>query len=137
MQRLIFGVMAVLATLALMTSAGWAGSPHFVSTSVTCNETSLTVCVKEAGLGDELQITVLITATAECINPGTQHPKAANKEDISDESTQPVQNGRADFCQTVTPTLQPDCTPPMTLVFTNITVADEDNDLFRRLGDCP
>jgi hypothetical protein len=130
-------VVLVMAVLACAVGIGWAGNPHFVSTSVTCDANSFTVCVKEAGLGDEAQITVLITATAACINPGERHPRAANKEDIADESEQPVQNGRADFCRTVTATFQPECSPPMTVVFTNITVSDEDNDLFRSLGDCP
>jgi len=130
-------VILVMAVLACAVGMGWAGNPHFVSTSVTCDANSFTVCVKEAGLGDEEQITVLITGTAACINPGQNHPKAANKEDIADVSEQPVQNGRADFCQTVEATLQPECSPPMTIVFTNITVTDEDNNLFRRLGDCP
>lgn len=130
-------VVCVLAILACAIGVGWAGNPHFVTTSVTCSEDSVTVCVKEAGLGDEDQITVLITLTAACINPGSNRPKAANKTDIADVSEQPVQNGRADFCQTITPVLQPDCSPPMSLVFTNLTVSDETNGLFRSLGDCP
>ena len=36
----------------------------------------------------------------------------------------PVQNGKADFSLTVTATFQPNCTPPMTVVFSNVTVTD-------------
>jgi hypothetical protein len=34
-----------------------------------------------------------------------------------------VQNGKADFSITLTATFQPDCTPPMTLVWSNVTIS--------------
>jgi hypothetical protein len=40
-----------------------------------------------------------------------------------------VQNGKALFDLTVTATFQPDCTPPMTLVFSNVTVSDAEHGL--------
>jgi hypothetical protein len=112
--------------LALGAQAAWAGSPHFVSNTVTVSRTdnSLTVSGKEAGLGDESQVHIVVTATAACINPGDHHPKAANKESVSAEGNFPVQNGKAEFSLTVTATFQPDCTPPMTVVFSNVTVTD-------------
>jgi hypothetical protein len=55
--------MVVLATLALAKSTAWAGSPHFVSCSAAEAGNVLTVDGKEAGLGDEEQINVVVTAT--------------------------------------------------------------------------
>jgi hypothetical protein len=58
-----------------------------VECSVTTSGNTLTVDGKEAGLGDEDQIHIVVSATAECINPGEKHPKAANKESVSAEVT--------------------------------------------------
>ena len=112
--------------LALGAQAAYAGSPHFVSNTVTASRTgnTLTVSGKEAGLGDESQVHIVVTATAACINPGAHHPKAANKESVSAAGDFPVQNGKAEFSLSVTATFQPDCTPPMTVVFTDVTVTD-------------
>ena len=41
----------------------------------------------------------------------------------------PVQNGKADFTLTATATFQPDCSPPMTVQFTDVTVTDTTNGL--------
>ena len=41
----------------------------------------------------------------------------------------PVQNGKAEFTLTGTATFQPDCTPPMTVVFTNVVVCDTEHDV--------
>ena len=69
----------------------------------------------------------VVTATAECINPGTHHPKAAQKETVSAAGDFPVQNGKAEFSLSLTATFQPDCTPPMTVVFTDVTVSDAEH----------
>jgi hypothetical protein len=130
----------LLAVVALSTAAvavpAWAGSPHFVSNTVTATRTddSLIVSGKEAGLGDEAQVHIVVTATAECINPGTKHPKAANKASVSAEGDFPVQNGKAEFSLTLTATFQPSCSPPMTVRFTNVVVTDETNGISRNLG---
>jgi hypothetical protein len=55
------------------------------------------------------------------------HPRAANKESVSAEDDFPVQNGKANFELMVTATFQPECSPPMTVQFTNITVTDTTN----------
>ena len=52
---------------------------------------------KEAGLGDEAQINVTISATALCINGGGKHPKAVNKTTATANLVVPVQNGKAEF----------------------------------------
>lgn len=128
MHRRIRILLAALAMLALTSQAAVAGSPHFVGAiSVTRDGNSLTVSGKEAGLGNEEQVHIVVAATAECINPGAHHPKAANKESVSAEGTFPVQNGKANFSLTLTATFQPDCTPPMTVVFTNVVVTDTTN----------
>jgi hypothetical protein len=86
---------------------------------------------KEAGLGDEAQVHIVVSATALCINPGGNHPKAVNKEDVSAEGDFPVQNGKAEFSLALTATFQPECSPPMTVAFTDITVTDETNGISR------
>jgi hypothetical protein len=112
-----------------------AGSPHFINsaTSATVSGNTLTVSGKEAGLGDEAQVHIVVTATAECINPGSHHPKAANKTSVSAAGDFPVQNGKAEFSISVTATFQPDCTPPMTVVFTDIVVTDTTNGISLKL----
>ena len=117
---------ALFAALAM--SAAWAGSPHFVGdpTVITSGNT-LTVIGKEAGLGNEEQVDIVVNATANCINPGDKHPKAANKESVSAQGCFPVQNGKADFSLTVTATFQPNCSPPMTVTFTDAVVCDRTN----------
>jgi hypothetical protein len=117
--------MIVLATI-LPATAAWAGSPHFINSSITAvrEGNTLTVSGKEAGLGDEPQVHVVVSATALCINPGDHHPKAVNKEDVSAEGDFPVQNGRAEFSLTLVAVFQPDCSPPMTVAFTDVTITD-------------
>jgi hypothetical protein len=137
MKRLAAGVLAAVSVIGVAGSmeAAWAGSPHFVSNTVqaTIDGNTVTVSGKEAGLGDEDQVHIVVTADAACINPGNNHPKAANKESFSTAGDFPVQNGKAEFSLTVTATFQPDCTPPMTLVWSNITVTDTTNGISRSL----
>src|SRR4029453_11300433 len=103
MRRWIrFTLTAMLALLLLGGQAVFAGSPHFVGgITVTRDGNSLTVSGKEAGLGNEDQVHIVVSATAQCINPGDHHPKAANKQSVSAEGTFPVQNGKANFDLTV------------------------------------
>ena len=129
-RLLILGVLA-LAAAVVAVPAAWAGSPHFISSafSVTRSDNTLTVSGKEAGLGDEAQIHVELSATALCINGGGKHPKAVNKTSVSTAGDFPVQNGKADFSLSATATFQPDCAPPMTVQFTDVTVTDTTNGL--------
>src|SRR5438093_648810 len=123
-------IVVAIATMTLMVgaTAAWAGSPHFVGSVIkTSDGNTLTVSGKEAGLGGEDQVHIVVSATASCVNPGTHHPKAANKTSVTAEGTFPVQNGKADFSLTATATFQPDCTPPMTVVWSDITVTDTTN----------
>jgi hypothetical protein len=136
MRRLVLCLVLALSAAAVAVPVAWAGSPHFVSNTVTATRTddSLIVSGKEAGLGDEAQVHIVVTATAECINGGGKHPKAVNKESVSAEGDFPVQNGKAEFSLTLTATFQPECSPPMTVRFTNVTVTDETNGISRNLG---
>ena len=129
-------LLAVTATAVVATGA-LAGSPHFVSNTVTATRTdnSLTVSGKEAGLGDEAQVHIVVSATAECINGGGNHPKAVNKTSVSSEGTFPVQNGKAEFSLSLTPVFQPSCSPPMTVRFANVVVTDTTNGISKALGN--
>jgi hypothetical protein len=126
----------VLATAAFAVSVAVAGSPHFVSNTVTAtrSDDSLTVSGKEAGLGDESQVHIEVSATALCINPGGHHPKAVNKESVSVGDNFPVQNGKAEFSLTLTATFTPECSPPMTVAFTDVTVTDTTNGISKTLS---
>ena len=112
---------------------GWAGtasagSPHFIASATGISSTtasSLTVTFKEAGLGDEPQVHMVLSASVQCVNPGDQEPQAGNKQTASVAGDFPVQNGRASGELTLTPVLQPPCSPPMTLVFSDVTLTDE------------
>ena len=130
MRRLLLVAVLAVATAAVAAPA-FAGSPHFINNAfdITRSDSTLTVSGKEAGLADEAQIHVVLSATALCINPGGHHPKAVNKESVSAEGDFPVQNGKADWTLSVTATFQPDCTPPMTVAFTDVTVTDTTNGL--------
>src|SRR6266568_2206131 len=104
----------------------YAGSPHFVDdqTSVTTSGNTITATGKIAGLGDEAQIHVVLTADAQCVNPGSNDPQAANKTSVSVAGDFPVQNGKAYFTLHTTATFQPPCVPPMTVRWSNAVVTD-------------
>ena len=82
---------------------------------------------KEAGLGNEAQVDIRISAEAACLNPGGNFPDAANKATFTAAGTFPVQNGKALFSLTLTATFQPKCSPPMSVVFGDVTVTDVTN----------
>ena len=63
-----------------------------------------------------------MTADVACINPGNNQPKAENKGATIAEGTFPVQNGKAEFSVTGVGTTSPDCSPPMTLRYSNVAV---------------
>jgi hypothetical protein len=115
---------AVVVALALtMAAVAAVSNAHFVGTpTITESGNTVTASGKVAGLGDVEEITVLIEGDAACINPGSKHPKAANKESFSDTDVVPVQNGKALFSITLTATFSPDCTPPMTVDWSNVSI---------------
>ena len=122
----------ILAALLVATPAAWAGSPHFIYVTVSQNGNSLSANGKEAGLGDEDQVRIVLFADAACINGGSKHPKATNKGSFSAGQDFPVQNGKAEFTLFVTPAFQPSCSPPMTVDFSNIEVCDMTHDVCKK-----
>jgi hypothetical protein len=116
-----------LAALMLLLSSqpASAGSPHFVTAEASRSGDTLSVSFKEAGLGNEPQVHVVLSADALCINSGGNHPRAVNKESVTAADDFPVQNGKAEGTLTVTATFQPECSPPMTVQFTNVSLVDE------------
>jgi hypothetical protein len=126
MRRFVIAALLAMLMLVLAVSQAFAVSPHFNFanvTSVTSN--SITVSFKEAGLGNSLNsVNISISGTAECINPGSKHPKAANKESVSASGTFNVSNGQATGSLTATASLSPPCSPPMTICWTDLVITD-------------
>lgn len=131
MRTGLLAVVSVVFVALLLAPMALAGSAHFIDSAfvVSRDDNTLTVSGKEAGLGDEPQIHVELTVTAACINPGDNHPKAANKQSLAAEGDFPVQNGKANFSLSVAAAFQPSCSPPMTVVFGEIVVTDAFNGL--------
>jgi hypothetical protein len=125
MTRRILLILAVFAAV-LMPTAAWAGSPHFIAsaTSVTISGDTLTATFKEAGLGDEPQVHVVLSATAQCVNPGGNNPKAGNKQTFTAAGDFPVQRGQASGSLTVVAAFQPSCSPPMSVVWSDVILTD-------------
>lgn len=123
MKRILVIAALAVSALLVMAPAVFAGSPHFVGTpTATRSGDALTVAGKVAGLGAETQITTAVNADVACINPGNNQPKAENKGSEIAEGTFPVQNGKAIFSVTGVGTTSPDCSPPMTLRYSNVSV---------------
>lgn len=123
MRRLLLPF-AVAAAVVVGAPNAWAGSPHFVSLTASRSGTSVQVNFKEAGLGSEPQVHVVVNATAACINGGGKHPQAVNKQTVTSAADFPVQNGRAQGSLALTASFDPPCSPPMTIRFSDINVVD-------------
>jgi hypothetical protein len=117
----------VAVAVALIGSPAYAGNAHFVGdATITRVGDALEVSGKVAGLGNETQIQVTVTALAECINPGSKKPRAANKESVSASGQFPVQNGKANYSLTlVATTIAPNCSPPMTIRWSDVLITVE------------
>jgi len=117
-------ILTLVMLLVLTTTTVFAGNPHFVGNiSIKRQGNSLLVSGKLAGLGNEEQVHIQVSADAQCVNRGGKNPKAENKQSFSTEGVFPVQNGKANFQLTLTANFQPSCSPPMSVVFTNVVVA--------------
>ena len=127
MKRIASLFFIVCAALAVVASGALAGSPHFVTASASRTGNTLTATFKEAGLGNEPQVHVVLSATAECINGGSNHPKAVNKERLTSGENFPVQNGKAEGTLSASPTPDLSCSPPMTIRFVNVSLTDTTN----------
>ena len=129
----VFRIALLLALLPTLLIAGPAnaGSPHFIKSdfSVSIDGATITVSGKETGLGSETQVHIELVAEASCINGGGKNPKAGNKDSFTAAGDFPVQNGKAEFTLSVTATFQPDCLPPMSLVWNSVTVTDTEHNV--------
>ena len=121
MRLLLGSLLCVLVSVSLVQ----AGSPHFTACTVAVSGATVTVDGKEAGLGNETQVHLVLTAEASCVNPGGHNPKAANKDTVTAEGDFPVQNGKALFSLEATAVFSPSCSPPMSVVFSAISVCDD------------
>jgi hypothetical protein len=124
------GIMAAVLTMLVLTvSMVAAGNAHFVGTpSISTSGNTATATGKIAGLGNIDDIFVVVTADAQCVNPGSKKPPADNKQAFSADGRFPVQNGKANFNVTLTANLQPSCTGPMTIAWSNLAVLVYDAD---------
>ena len=118
----VLGALVAIAIAAVPSLAGVKGA-HFVGApSINESGATLSAAGKVAGLGNVEQIHVTLSADAACINPGNNHPQAGNKESFSAQGDFPVQNGRAEFSLDLIAAFKPDCTPPMTVDWSNIVI---------------
>jgi hypothetical protein len=129
MYRKIGVFIAVLAAMGLTVSIVAAGNAHFIGTpQISTSGETATVTGKIAGLGNISQINVVVTAEAQCINRGNKNPNAENKQAVEGSSQEPVQNGKANFSVLLSADFQPDCSPPMRVEWTLISIAVYDLD---------
>lgn len=127
MRRILIVVASALFAIVAAIPAAHAVNAHFVYanvTSVTSN--TITVAFKEAGLGNSLDsVTIQLSGTAECINPGSHHPKADNKSSESASGVFSISNGQATGSLTMSASnISPSCTPPMVIAWTDLVVSD-------------
>jgi hypothetical protein len=127
-RRLALTAALTLALLAAVAAPALAGSPHFVDdqTTLTQDGNTLTVDGKLAGLGDEDQVHVVLTAAAACYNHGGNAPAAENKSATLAEGDFSVQNGKAYFTLSGTATFDPSspCPVPLEIRYSNVVVTD-------------
>jgi hypothetical protein len=113
----------MIVMLALTGAMLLAGNAHFVGVpNLTVVDETVFVSGKVAGLGDVPQIHVVLSGDAACVNPGSKKPQAANKESFMAEGDFPVQNGKANFSLALDAVFQPTCSPPMSVVWSNLSV---------------
>jgi hypothetical protein len=123
MRKSMVVLLCVAAFAGLTAAVAVAASPHFIksATSVSRSGNSLVADFKISGLGLTVtQVDVSLQADAQCVNPGSKKPQASNKGTFSADGTFTVNNGTAEGELTLTPTFQPDCTPPMSVQFSNV-----------------
>jgi hypothetical protein len=88
MKKSTLLILTITALTSLVAITVWAASPHFVGkVTATLTGNNVQVCFKEAGLGNNQNITYTAsanaTATYVCVNGGGQCPNAANKTTVT------------------------------------------------------
>jgi type II secretory pathway pseudopilin PulG len=126
--RKLLAVLTVALALSAVAVPAYAGSPHFVDdqTTLTQDGNTLTVHFKIAGLGDEDQVHVVLSADAACFNRGGNKPAAENKGATLAEGDFPVQSGKAEGDLSGTATFDPSspCPVPLTIRYSNVVITD-------------
>ena len=140
-------VLVIVAALFCAGGVTRATSPHFVgAVTATLVGNNVQVCWKEAGLGDNQNISyeasAFVTATFHCVNGGGNCPNAANKVTVTGPVTATGtfasgKNGQITACLTLEAPDPPDpgefsCPGGQTLTlseisFSNITITDTTN----------
>lgn len=142
----------------------YAANPHFVGkvTSTINNVTgAVTLCFKEAGLGDNQRIDYLASATATatyvCRNQGGNCPNAANKTTVTGpvSASKPInsdKNGQVNACITIAPPSAGTFTCPggqrivlSSVTYSGLTITDTTNNVTATAnpvqplnrGECP
>ena len=93
MKRLLTILCAPLLFLVALATPANADSPHFIRATASLSGTDLKVSFKEAGLGANVSIDYVASATATvtyvCVNKGGANPSAANKTTFSEDVAVP------------------------------------------------
>jgi hypothetical protein len=145
--RLIVAATAALVVMLAMAAVALAQSPHFIRANATLNNNgTLTVSWKEAGLGDNQNISYVAsadaTATYVCVNRGGANPSAQNKTTVagpvSAEGTfSSGKNGQITASLTLSPPPSDISCPPgqslelAQVSYTNVSITDTTNGITR------
>jgi hypothetical protein len=125
-RKRVLAIVALTGALMLSALPAHAGSPHIPDAQATLTQdgNTLTVHFKVAGLGDETQIHVVLTADSACWNRGGNKPAAENKSAVLAEGNFPVQNGKAQGDLSGTATFDPSapCPVPLVIRYTNVVL---------------
>jgi hypothetical protein len=103
--------------------------PHFVTVSMSTSGKTIVASGKEAGLGNKPQVHIVLAATAECVNSGGKRPHGSNKTRLTAAGDFPVQNGHAIFDLSATASFWPECSPPMAVRISNVSITDTTNEV--------
>jgi hypothetical protein len=137
-------IMVLGAALLGAAAIAWTGNPHFVGpvTATLLEDGSLRVCFKEAGLGNNQNITYEASATAsatyQCVNNAGNCPQAANKRRVTGEVSAEAtfnsgRNGQISQCLIIAPPeVDPFCPPGQTetlaqVTYSGIKITDQTN----------
>lgn len=114
---------AISLTLVFIPLVALAGNAHFVGVpQISTQGDTAFVSGKVAGLGNVPQIHVSFTGDAQCVNRGNNKPQASNKQSFNAEGDFPVQNGKSNFTLSLDANFVPECSPPMTVEWSNLQV---------------
>jgi hypothetical protein len=148
MRKLSGVAVAALLAIGLFAEAAFAANPHFVRASATRQGNSLVVSFKEAGLGNNVTVTIQASAdftrTDSCVNKGGKVPSDPKKTVTQGTTTKSGEftsdkNGNVTGSLTLTTSTTLQCPPGqratlLDLTFSNVSVSDLDNDETRSIS---